>query len=264
MSRKITVAVGGSEGRMGQIIRNLISQTSDEEVVYGFDIKKPDLKSFSDLLRLDKDVKNKIDVYVDFTTPDAVLHNVEDASKAGVDSLIATTGWYDHLEEVKGLASKYNRRILYSPNFAPGVNVLFYVTSEAARLLEKFGYDTVVREVHHTAKTDAPSGTAIALGNILSKQMKREKLAYERRGKRDDSEIDVSGVRVGKVAGSHEVWFTPKGSYSERLILQHDAFTPEVFGIGVLTGIRWIAEAQNSKKPAGLYTFSKDVLGLDI
>ena len=102
------------------------------------------------------------------------------------------------------------------------------------------------------------------MGNILLKGMKKEKLAYERRGKRGDYEVDVLGVRLGKVAGHHEVWFTPGESYSERLVLQHDVFNPEVFGIGALMGVRWIAEAHKMQRPAGLYSFYEDVLGLSL
>jgi 4-hydroxy-tetrahydrodipicolinate reductase len=161
---------------MGQILRNQISKSEDIEVIYGFDPKKEDLKNFADIARLEKNVDRKADVYVDFTTPDAVLHNVETVSSAGIDSVIGTSGWYDHLEEVKKMAVKHGRRILYSSNFSPGVNVLFYATREVARLLEQFGYDAAVREIHHTAKMDAPSGTAITLGNILLKEMKRERV----------------------------------------------------------------------------------------
>ena len=163
---------------------------------------------------------------------------------------------------MRKIAIKHDRRILYSPNFSPGVNILFYLTQEAARLLEQFQYDIAVREVHHTKKVDAPSGTAITLGNILLKKMKKEKLAFNRRGKRAASDIDVVGVRVGNVAGNHEVWFTPRESYSERLILQHDIFSPDVLGIGALMGVRWVVQAQKERKSIGLYSFYEDVLGL--
>ena len=89
-----------------------------------------------------------------------------------------------------------------------------------------------------------------------------EKLADERRVKKEETEIDVLGQRIGQVAGQHEIWFTPRESYSERLILQHDILTPEILGIGALRGVRWIAEAQREKKPAGLYNFYEDALGL--
>ena len=259
---KTRVIIGGSEGRMGRVLQEIISKSADIQVELGFDPKKADLKSFSDVLKLSGSLEKRADVYVDFTSPTAVVSNVEQVSEVGIDSLIGTTGWYDRLDEMRKIAIKSGRRILYASNFAPGVNVLFYLTHEAARLLERFGYDTAVHEVHHSAKVDAPSGTAMTLGNILQKGMKRKKLAYERREKRKDTEIDIIGARVGRVAGYHEVWFTPKDSYAERLILQHDAFTPDVFAIGALVGIRWLAEARQKRKPAGLYTFYEDVLGL--
>ena len=262
MSEKIKVILGGSEGRMGLIIQELARKSEDVDIICGFDPKKEDLKNFSDVINTKRDLTKRANVYVDFTRPDAVLSNIEDASKEGLDSIIGTTGWYSKLDIVKKMAVEYGRRILYGPNFSPGVNVLFYITQKAARLLGKFGYDTAIREVHHTGKVDSPSGTAITLGDILLKEMAKKRLAYERRVKRDDSEVDVIGMRVGKVAGNHEVWFTPKESYSERLVLQHDIFSPEVLGVGALIGIRWISQAQKEKRPSGVYSFYDDVLGL--
>ena len=263
MNEKIRLLLGGSEGRMGRIIQSLALKSGDIEIVHGFDIKKDDLNRFSDLTKSNEHLDQKVDVYLDFTAPNSIMENVEQASKAGIDSVIGTTGWYDKLEEVKMMAMKYNRRILYASNFSPGVNVLFYISKEVARLLGKFGYDTMIREVHHVGKVDAPSGTAITLGNILLNEMKdKAKLAYDRRVKREVNEIDVLGERVGQVAGQHEVWFTPRESYSERLILQHDILSPEILGIGALGGVRWMAEAQKENKPAKLYNFYEDVLGL--
>ena len=262
MLKKIRVLLGGSEGRMGRIIQGLALKSDDIEVVYCFDPKREDLKSFFDVARLRKHLYKAVDVYLDFTTPNAVIDNVDQAINAGIDSVIGTTGWYDRLGDVKKMALKHSRRILYASNFSPGVNVLFYATHEVARLLGEFGYDATVREIHHTGKVDAPSGTAITLGNILLKKMKKKKLAYERRVKKEETEIDVLGQRIGQVAGQHEIWFTPRESYSERLILQHDILTPEILGIGALSGVRWIAKAQREQKPAGLYNFYEDVLGL--
>jgi len=263
MFKKIRVILGGSEGRMGKIIQGLVSKSDDIEIVYDFDLKKTSVQSFSDIMKLDKNLEEVGDIYVDFTSPDSILPNVHEALSAGLDCVIGTTGWYDHLDDVRNMAIKYNRRILYAPNYSPGVNVLLFATREISRLLNKFEYDVAVLEIHHSGKVDAPSGTAITLGNILLKEMNKKNLAYERRGKRGDEEIDVLGTRLGRVAGHHEVWFSPKDSYSERLVLQHDVFTPEVFGIGVLMGIRWMVRAKQEHKPAGLYNFSEDVLNLN-
>jgi len=263
MPKKIRLCLGGSEGRMGRIIQTLSIKTDDIKVIYGFDPKKKDLKSLSDVFSLEEKINEKVDVYLDFTNPTAVLENVSLALKAGIDSVIGTTGWYNRIDEVKTLAKKYDQRILYASNFSPGVNVLFYLTQEAARLLGKFNYDATVREVHHIGKVDAPSGTAITLGNILLKELKNKtRLTHIRKDKRGETEIDVLGQRVGLVAGQHEIWFTPKESYSERLILQHDTLSPEILGIATLKGVRWIVEAKREQKPAGLYNFYEDVLGL--
>lgn len=263
MTEKIRLLLGGSEGRMGKIVQTLSQNSNDIEIVYGFDVKKNGLKNFSDIIKLEKNIDQKVNVYLDFTAPNAVMDNIEQVSKAGIDSVIGTTGWYDNLDDIQKMAVKYNRRMLYASNFSPSVNVLFYATQEVGRLLGKFGYDALVREIHHAGKVDAPSGTAITLGNILLKEMKQKKrLAHDRRGKREETEIDVLGERVGQVAGQHEVWFTPRDSYSERLILQHDILNPEILGIGALIGVRWLAKAQKENKPPKLYNFYEDVLSL--
>jgi 4-hydroxy-tetrahydrodipicolinate reductase len=246
---------------MGQVMQALIATTEDIELVSTFDLQNSARQTFSDIRR-GTEISQPIDIYVDFTHPEAVLDNVKQAAEAELDSIIGTSGWYNHLDDVEAMAKDYGRRILYSPNFSPGVNVLFYAAQQVAKLLARFGYDVAVREIHHTDKIDAPSGTAITLGDLVRKAMCKSSLAYTRRGKRSLSEIDVLGTRVGKVAGHHEVWFTPQESYAERLILQHDVFTRDVFGIGVLQGIRWLANAHKQRVQPGLYSFYNDVLGL--
>ncbi|UCH36961.1 MAG: 4-hydroxy-tetrahydrodipicolinate reductase [Candidatus Bathyarchaeota archaeon] len=261
MAKTIRVLLGGSEGRMGQVMQALIATTEDIELVSTFDLQNSARQTFSDI-RSGTEISQLVDIYVDFTHPEAVLDNVKQAAEAELDSIIGTSGWYDHLDDVEAMAKDYGQRILYSPNFSPGVNVLFYAAQQVAQLLARFGYDAAIREIHHTDKIDAPSGTAITLGNLVRKATGKMSLAYTRRGKRNLSEIDVLGGRLGKVAGHHEVWFTPQESYAERLILQHDVFTRDVFGIGVLQGIRWLANAQKQRVPPGLYSFYNDVLGL--
>lgn len=255
---KIRVALVGSEGRMGKVLQKLISESDDIWVVCKIDPNSSECKSVSEAL---KSRTPSIDVFVDFTQPDSVIDNIRKISQAGFDSVVGTTGWYDKIDEVKDIAIKNKTRILYAPNFAIGVNALFYITDQLSKLLGKLDFDVTVRELHHTKKADSPSGTAKALGKILKKNVYgKNKLTFERRVKRKDNEIDVLGGRVGIIAGHHEIWFTPKKSYSERLILQHDAFNPEVFGIGALQGMRWIVK--NKDKKPGLYTFKENVLGL--
>jgi len=259
---KIRVALGGSEGKMGRVLQKLISETDDIELYYGIDPQKevyyPTIESFLEGARPEL---KKYNVYIDFTNPDSVLDNVQKISEHGIDSEIGTTGWYDKLDEMEEIALSNKRRILYAPNFSIGVNALFHVTKELAEILGKYGYDGQVYELHHTGKKDSPSGTAVMLGNILKESIpKKKKLAYERRNKRNDDEIDVLGGRVGSVTGYHMITFSPNLSDYERLTLEHNAFNREVFANGAIVGIRWLFE--NSDKEPGLYTFKEDVLGL--
>ena len=256
---RIRVALGGSEGRMGKVLQRLISETDDIEVLCRIGHGSPEYNEVDDVIG--KPILSSVDVYGDFTNPDSVVGNIKKISEAGIDSVIGTTGWYDRTDEVRDIALKYGRRILYAPNFSIGVNVLFHLVDEASRLLGRLGYDVFVGELHHTDKVDSPSGTAKKLGTILQKNIEgKSTLIYERRTKRADNEIDVLGGRVGRVAGHHEVWFTPEDAYSEVLVLRHDAFSREVFGKGALEGIRWVY--RNKGKKPGLHPFQKDVLNL--
>jgi 4-hydroxy-tetrahydrodipicolinate reductase len=264
MVKTIKVVLSGSEGRMGKCLQTLITITDDIEVVYRIDPKCAEDRetTFVNVENFSKrSLASNIDVYVDFTYPATVIDNVARISEMGIDSIIGTTGWYDKIEEMKNVATKYRRRILFSPNFSPGVNAMFYTSRQLARILGRFGYDVAVREIHHSGKVDAPSGTAILLGRILLEQLKGKGiLTYERRSKRNDEEIDVSAIRAGQITGQHEVWFTPSDSYSERIVVQHDSFSREAFGKGVLESIRWLY--RNKDLPPRLYTFQEDVLNL--
>lgn len=269
MADKIRVVLGGSEGKMGKIIERLASEADDMEVSALVDplyegkeeLKAEPVKSSSFKAAV---IYSEPDVYVDFTQPDAVLSNIRDVvTHVNVDCVIGTTGWYDSIGEVEEIAKQKGRRIVYAPNFSIGVNALFAATEYLAALLGELGYDAEVMELHHTGKKDSPSGTAQELGKILvAKLPGKERAAYERREKRPDDEVDVLGGRVGSVVGHHRVHFVPNENYCERLILEHDAFNRDVFGLGALRAVRWVYKAAQEGKEPGLYTFRHDVLGL--
>ncbi len=270
MNDKVQVILGGSEGNMGETIYRMAQEIGDIDINTRIDPKQVgamidgcyrDLDSFLERIhRLKIDFK-EYSSYVDFTQPDVVVDNVRKVSEVGIDSIIGTTGWYDQMGEVKEIAEDNGVRILPAPNFSIGVNALFHITEQTAKLLGTRGYDGTVFDLHHTDKKDSPSGTAENLGNILKDNIPgKDKLTYERRIKREDNEIDVLGGRMGSVVGHHRVYFAPKSGYFERLILEHDAFNRDVFGAGVLEAMRWMD--RNKDKEPGLYTFKEDVLGL--
>jgi 4-hydroxy-tetrahydrodipicolinate reductase len=176
-----------------------------------------------------------IDVAIDFSIPSAAVENIERISALGVNLVVGTTGWFDHLDHVRSVIEKNNTGLVWSPNFSIGVNAFFRLVSEAARLLaDEPAYEGWAYEIHHSAKKDAPSGT---LGKLVEDM---KKAGYTRK-------IDVSSNRAGAHPGTHEIGFD---SAADTITLRHVARSREGFAQGALRAAQWIV----GKK--GLYEFS--------
>jgi 4-hydroxy-tetrahydrodipicolinate reductase len=181
------------------------------------------------------------DVAIEFTVPDAALTNAAHCMKAGVPVVIGTTGWYERVQALTDLSTAHSGRVLWSPNFAPGVQIMLALAETAGRLFRHApGFDAHLVETHHTAKLDAPSGTAIALRERAEAGLSRS--------------LPVSSVRVGSVPGTHEFIFDAP---FEQVRLTHEARDRRVFADGALAAARWLA----AKSEPGVYTM-RDVLGL--
>jgi 4-hydroxy-tetrahydrodipicolinate reductase len=197
------------------------------------------------------------DVIIDFTAPDATLENVRFARSRDLSLVIGTTGITGAaLEELKELAGDI--RCVMAPNMSVGVNVMFRMAEEMARLLGE-GYDMEILEVHHRLKKDAPSGTAVRLAQILAQATDRdleEVAVYGRKGmigERTDEEIGIQTWRAGDITGEHTVMF---GGIGERLELVHRAHNRDNFARGALRAATWVVG-----QAPGLYDM-QDVLGL--
>jgi len=196
------------------------------------------------------------DVLVDFTNPESALKNLEAAKKYGKPAVIGPTGF---TAEQKEKAAEFAKSIpvVMSPNMSVGVNILFKITQEVAKIIPD--YDMEIVELHHNKKKDAPSGTAAKLADILAQSRGKnigEVGVYGREGiigERKKEEIGVMAVRAGDIVGDHTVYFAEHG---ERLELTHRAHSRETLAAGAVRAAKWIA----GKKP-GLYDM-QDVLGL--
>jgi len=162
-----------------------------------------------------------IDAVVDFTSPEAAVENMRAVLSLGGRIVVGTTGWYQHLPELKALAYKRGGALLCGTNFSMGVQKLFKLTGELARLE---GYDFSITETHHTSKVDAPSGTAITLKEIIQQV-------------RPGIEVPITSHRVGDAKGEHIV--TAK-SDTDELEIRHDAFTRRGFALGAVRAAEWI------------------------
>jgi 4-hydroxy-tetrahydrodipicolinate reductase len=162
-----------------------------------------------------------VDVVIDFTTPEAALQNMRAVLALGCRIVVGTTGWYGQLTEMKQLAQRRGGALLYGTNFSIGVQKLFRLTAELARL---DGYQFSIRETHHTSKLDAPSGTALTLKEVL--------LAVK-----PGIEVPVESHRVGDANGEHIV--TARSEY-DVLELRHDAHSRRGFALGAVRGAEWL------------------------
>ena len=163
-----------------------------------------------------------VDVVVDFTTPESALENMRAVLSLGGRIVVGTTGWYAHLAEMKALTLRRGGALLYSTNFSIGVQKLFRLTAEVAKL---DGYKFSITETHHTTKLDAPSGTAITLREIVQ-------------AARPGEEVEITSHRVGDAKGEHVVTATSDVDVIE---LRHDAHTRRGFALGAVRAAEWLA-----------------------
>jgi 4-hydroxy-tetrahydrodipicolinate reductase len=197
------------------------------------------------------------DVVVDFTSHEASARHAEVCAERGVPLVIGSTGF---TPEAKARVVAAARRIpvVLAPNMSVGVTVLFELLRQAAKVLGD-DYDVEIVELHHKKKRDAPSGTAVRLGEVAAEALGRDPkdaLAYSRHGilgERPPWQIGVQTLRGGDVVGEHTVYFCGEG---ERLELTHRATSREQFARGAVRAARWVVG-----KPAGLYDMAA-VLGL--
>lgn len=262
------VIVTGAAGRMGSTNVRLVVNDDDLELVgaverKGFkeidagipaNVGNTGVKIVDDIWKL-KGIK--ADVLIDFTMPEATIKNLEFAVENKINMVIGTTGLSDEdLEKIKSASEKI--AIVQSPNMSVGVNVLFKITEIVAKVLGD-DYDVEIVEAHHRFKKDAPSGTAVKLGQIVAEALGRDykKVAkFERHGfigERTKEEIGMQTLRAGDIVGDHTVLF---GGIGERIELTHRAHSRENFARGAIRAAKWLKD-----KDKGLFNML-DVLGL--
>jgi 4-hydroxy-tetrahydrodipicolinate reductase len=170
-----------------------------------------------------------IDVAIDFSIPAAVPRNVEGIAAFGVNIVIGTTGWLEHLDAVKQAVKKHAIGLVWSPNYSIGVNVFSRLVAEAARLLaSQPEYGAWAWEIHHSTKKDAPSGTLLKLVDEM------KKAGYPRT-------IDTASSRAGAHPGTHEIGFDSSG---DTITLRHTARSREGFARGALKAAQWVVGKQ--------------------
>jgi 4-hydroxy-tetrahydrodipicolinate reductase len=181
-----------------------------------------------------------VDVAIDFSIPSAAVENMLRIAALGVNLVVGTTGWQDHMSHVRNVVAGRGIGMVWSPNYSVGVNAFFRIVSEAARLMaSEAEYEAWAWEIHHSGKKDAPSGTLIKLMEEMTK------VGYTRH-------ISVASNRAGAIAGTHEIGFD---SPADTITLRHTARSRDGFALGAVKAAEWI----NGKR--GFYEFSDILFG---
>ena len=263
----LRVAVTGASGRMGQAVaRAVIADDNAELVAFvarpGSALSGTDIQSLlgSDspsLTITDTLSVEAVDVVVDFTLPDSTIANAKLCADAGVPIVIGTTGFSD--DQLATLdASLSSVASCRAANFSTGVNLAYRLLAIAAEVMGSDA-DIEIHEAHHKHKIDAPSGTALAMGQAITDAMGtslNEVAQYDRsavREAREPGSIGFSVTRSGDIVGEHTVMF---GTEGERLEITHKASSRNAFAAGALRAAHFLRD-----KPAGSYSMA-DVLGL--
>jgi len=265
----LRIAVAGIVGRMGKIIVEAISKTDGvtlgaasvrhnspslgEEVGSLCGLPAMGVYTVDDF----NEVLEDFDVMIDFTSPAATMVHLETCLKAKKSLVIGTTGFSDEQKQAIVDAAK-EIPIVFAPNMSVGVNLCLNLLEQAAKVIGD-DPDIEIIEAHHRHKKDAPSGTALKMGEVVADALGRdleEVAVYGRQGnigERDDKTIGFESIRAGDIVGDHTVMFAADG---ERVEITHKSSSRMTYAAGSVKAAIWLQE-----KKAGLYDM-KDVLGL--
>jgi 4-hydroxy-tetrahydrodipicolinate reductase len=189
----------------------------------------------------------KADAIIEFTTPASVLSNLQHCFDAGVPVVVGTTGWYEHLAQVKQNCIESGSTLLYASNFSVGVNIFFHINRKLAKLMNNYPYyDVQVEEIHHTQKLDSPSGTAITIAEGIIDNIDRKKdwvnvLTAEGNDADDSSlrnnQVLIESFRIDSVPGTHTVIYD---SEVDTIEFKHTAHNRNGFALGAVLAAEWV------------------------
>lgn len=253
--RPVRIAVAGALGRMGQAVLAAASARPEVSVVGVFD--RPDMAGRGDLATRDEAIQTA-DVVIDFTAPDASVALAETAAARGGPALVIGSTGFDDVQIAALTRASQRVAVVRSGNFSVGVNVLIGLVRQAAALLPARDWDIEILEAHHRRKVDAPSGTALMLGQAAADGRGVDLGTVSERGRdgltgaRGEGAIGFASLRGGGIVGEHSVTFAAE---DELIILAHSARDRGLFARGALEAALWAA----GRRP-GLYDM-QDVLG---
>ena len=263
----IRVAIAGAAGRMGRSILKAVADDAHLEITHAYEqIKHPLLgtevgslmgTSSPGLYLSDSIEDEDFDVLIDFTSPSSTMSNLEFCHAKNRNIVIGTTG-LDTEQKLKIKNLSEDIAIVLAPNMSIGVNLTLKLIELACRTLGD-SVDIEILEAHHRHKVDAPSGTAIKMGEVVADTLERDLKTdgvYSRHGQigeRQEKSIGFSTIRAADIVGEHSIWFAGLG---ERVEISHKATSRDIYAQGAARAALWLASQSN-----GLYDM-QDVLGL--
>ena len=250
----VKIIMHGCNGKMGQVITGIVAADKDAEIVAGIDIVDNRQNPYPVFTNID-DCNVEADVIIDFASAKAIDKLLDYVETRKIPVVLCTTGLSEEqLARVEEVSKKV--AVLKSANMSLGINTLFKVLKSVSPLLAEAGFDIEIVEKHHHFKVDAPSGTALALGDAINESLP-EKYEYkfdrsQDRIPRPKNEIGFSSVRGGTIVGEHDVIFAGR---DEVITFSHTAYSKSVFAKGAVEAAKFL-----KGQPAGHYTM-KEVIG---
>jgi 4-hydroxy-tetrahydrodipicolinate reductase len=206
-------------GKTGKLVAEVAAE-------HGHSVHVLDAKENKEAAALTAPFVAGFDVVIDFTTPEAVVQNMRACLATGARMVIGTTGWYDKLADMRGLAERKQAGLLYGTNFSIAMQVMMQLALKMGASLAGGGYRFSVVETHHVSKLDRPSGTAISIGEMVS------------RGAGKSVEVPIEAIREGDAMGTHML---EASTDAERLVLTHETMSRRGFAEGAVRAAEWLS-----------------------
>jgi 4-hydroxy-tetrahydrodipicolinate reductase len=205
-------------GKTGKLVAEVATQR-------GHSVYVLDAKENKEAAALTMPFVTGFDAVIDFTAPEAVVQNMRACLATGARMVIGTTGWYDKLADMRGLAERKQAALLYGTNFSIGVQVMLQLAAKMGESLKNSGYVFTIEETHHTSKVDSPSGTALTLAKAVEKAT-------------GIPSVPITAHREGDAAGTHML---VAKSEADRMELRHDSFSRRGFAEGAVRAAEWLS-----------------------
>lgn len=238
-------------GKMGKLIEQFALQRGHEIHLIIDESNRADI-SAGDL--------EVADMAIDFSIPQGAISNISLCFEAGVPIVVGTTGWYDHLDDIRQSCEYGNNSMLYGSNFSVGVNILFHVNKLLAKAMEPYrSYDVQVEEIHHIQKLDSPSGTAITLAKgILENHPSKQRWINNVVGDGEEKipakdELLIESHRLDEVPGTHTVVYS---SDIDQIELKHIAHNRKGFAYGAILAAEWLSGKTGFFEVRDMFDFS--------